>query len=257
LGITSRTPHFQREDVADRLLIIHLDRFESFVSANQLDLDIERNRDALMTEVVNTLQRIVAELDRQKDVHIATTFRMADFAVFVIKIGRVFGVERHDVEQILSDLSTMQLEFTSVDEPLLLHLDGWLAVEGNVSNWVSTKQLFDQLHGRWAVARSGTFPWRDPRQLGQYITGLRSTLETHYGYEEQTRGGGTRWVRFNQRRDHDHLQVARGKPANVIGVQSSAARRSENPVPSMTYEEAAKLTEEWFAKPPVDDDEAA
>ena len=52
LGITSRTPHFRREDVADRLLILQVERFEAFVSAAHLDQDIERHRDALMTQVV-------------------------------------------------------------------------------------------------------------------------------------------------------------------------------------------------------------
>ena len=97
----------------------------------------------------------------------------------------------------------MQLEFTSVDEPLLLHVDGWLTNATNISRWVSTKELFDQLHTRWAVTRAGTFPWRDPKQFGQHLTSLRSTLETHYAFEEETRRAGHRHVRFNRRRDED------------------------------------------------------
>jgi hypothetical protein len=249
VGITSRTPYFRREDVADRLLLINVERFESFSSANQLDEDIERHRDALMTEVVHTIQKIVQEVERQKNLQLSTTFRMADFAEFAVKIAPVFRVERPEVEQFLRDLATVQLEFTSVDEPLLLHLDDWLATEGNVSRWVSTKEFFNRLHDRWAVSRPGTFPWRDPRQLGQQITGLRSTLETHYGYEEETRRGGTRWIRFNSRREDDYPQAARGKPVSVIGARSSAARRSEKAAAPMTYEEATRLTEHWFSDP--------
>ena len=101
VGITSRTPHFRREDVADRLLVINVERFDAFVSANHLDAEIERNRDALMTEVVSTLQKIVTELERQKHLQVQTTFRMADFAEFAVKIGPVFGIEREDVEEML------------------------------------------------------------------------------------------------------------------------------------------------------------
>jgi energy-coupling factor transporter ATP-binding protein EcfA2 len=198
VGITSRTPHFRREDVADRLLLINVERFDSFTSANHLDDDIECHRDALMTEVVYTLQSIVAELQKLKDLQVSTTFRMADFAEFAVKIGPIFGVNRDEVEQMLRDLATVQLEFTSVDEPLLLHVDAWLSNTNNISRWVSTKELFDQLHGRWRVARPGTFPWRDPKQLGQHITSLRSTLVTHYDFDEKTAHAGTRHVRFNK-----------------------------------------------------------
>ena len=202
------TAHFRREDVADRLLIIHVERFEKFVSANQLDADIERNRDALMTEVVSYLQRIVAELDRQKDVHIPTTFRMADFAEFAIKIGLEFGVRPEEVEQILNDLTDVQLEFTSEDEPLLLHIDGWLGDGKNIAKWVSTKELFEQLHGRWTVTRAGTFPWPNQRQLGQQITSLRATLETHYDFDEQKKHAGARHVRFNKSRAEGDVATA-------------------------------------------------
>jgi hypothetical protein len=203
VGITSRTPHFRREDVADRLLLINVERFDSFMSANHLDDDIERHRDALMTEVIWTLQNIVTELQRQTNLQVETTFRMADFAEFAVKIGPVLGVNGKEVEQILRDLATVQLEFTSVDEPLLLHLDGWLANATNISKWVATKELFEQLHARWHVSRAGTFPWRDPRQLGQHITSLRSTLETHYDFEERTARAGARRVRFNKQRSGD------------------------------------------------------
>jgi hypothetical protein len=264
VGITSRTPHFRREDVADRLLLVHVERFESFVSANHLDIDIKRHRDELMTEVVFTLQKIVAELQRQRDLQVETTFRMADFAEFAIKIGPVLGAQRAEVEQILRDLATVQLDFTSVDEPLLLHLDAWLATATNVARWVSTKELFEGLHARWAVSHSGTFPWRDIRQLGQQITSLRFTLESQYGYQEETRRGGTRWMRFNNRRDLDHPQAARGQGPGRPNLQlddldfevyetedGPADATESSPAPpvgaSGTSGETVKRIDQWFA----------
>jgi hypothetical protein len=56
---------------------------------------------------------------------------MADFAEFAIKIGPVFGMKPEGVEQILDRLAEVQIEFTSVDEPLLQHINGWL---GNPEN---------------------------------------------------------------------------------------------------------------------------
>jgi hypothetical protein len=84
-------------------------------------------------------------------------------------------------------------------------VDAWLENALNLGRWVSTKDLFNQFHGRWAVTYVGTFPWRDTRQLGQQITSLRSTLEMHYAYEEKIGRAGVRYMRFNMRRGEDDV----------------------------------------------------
>jgi hypothetical protein len=91
-------------------------------------------------------------------------------------------------------------------------MGGW-GTRKTPAKWVSTNDLFNQLHARWN--RRGTFPWRDVRHLGQHITSLRSTLETHYGFVEETRGGGTRWMRFTKRRDQDQPQAARSERSDT------------------------------------------
>src|SRR4030095_10296480 len=41
VAITSRTPHFRREDIADRLLLFHVERLESFGAPSTLLTDVE------------------------------------------------------------------------------------------------------------------------------------------------------------------------------------------------------------------------
>ncbi|MHC5057588.1 MAG: hypothetical protein ACYTKD_23175 [Planctomycetota bacterium] len=51
VGITSRTPHFRREDIADRLLLFYLKRLRSFTPESDLLQELENRRDEVMTEV--------------------------------------------------------------------------------------------------------------------------------------------------------------------------------------------------------------
>jgi hypothetical protein len=178
--------------------LIRLERFTEFVSAAYLDEDIELRRDALMTEVVYTLQKIVAALHEQRNERRLTQFRMADFADFAIKIGPVLGVEQRQVEEILRKVADVQQEFTIQDDPLLAMLDDWLQTPRNVGRWVRTAELFEYQQRNGRFSGSSTVLCKDARALGQAITNLRSTLESIYGFQEQIRGQGVRWVRFNK-----------------------------------------------------------
>src|SRR4030095_13050692 len=128
LGITSRTPHFRREDVADRILPIHVERFDTFLSAGHVKEQIDQHRDSLMTLIMHKLQCIVALLHAQRREHIPSRFRLADFAEFSLKVGPAFGFARHEVEEGLDQLAWVQVQFTIENEPLLeVSTDGWKA----------------------------------------------------------------------------------------------------------------------------------
>jgi len=108
LAITSRTPNFRRDDVADRVLVINLKRYKNFVAENILLNEVLKYRNEIMSEVIYTLQKIVQALRDGKDSKIS--FRMADFADFCLKIGRSWGVE-NQVKAILGKLEYLQREF--------------------------------------------------------------------------------------------------------------------------------------------------
>ena len=170
------------------------------------------------------MQKIVAALEQQQDYHPTTTFRMADFAEFALKVGPVLGFEEIEVEEMLGQLAAVQVEFTIEDDPLLTMLDDWLLTPRNAGRWLRTAELFNDLLRPTRV--NGTermFPFKDARGLGQNITNLRSTLQALYGYEEQTRGGGVRWMRFNnsgsrtrtcRRRRGPESRIVSGSPSN-------------------------------------------
>ncbi len=63
VGVTSRTPHFRREDVADRLLLFYVKRFEMFVPESKILNELQVRRDEVLTEVVSHLHEIVRALE--------------------------------------------------------------------------------------------------------------------------------------------------------------------------------------------------
>ena len=87
VGITSRTPHFKREDVADRLLLFNVDRLEPFRAESELLRELIAQRNVLMTELVGQLQRVLSALEKGKGKSYSTSFRIADFAQFVLKVA--------------------------------------------------------------------------------------------------------------------------------------------------------------------------
>jgi hypothetical protein len=201
LALTSRTPHFRREDVADRLLIFNMERFEGFASQARLEAHVEGHRNRFMTRIVKRLPQVVAALRDQSKQQLCTKFRMADFGEFALKIGPTFGVERPRVETILKRMSDVQRTFSAADDGLLALLDRWLESPSNSDRWVSTAELYTELHEE-AEGYSGRprmpFEFRSVRQLGQRITEMRGTLEHLYAYREETRRSNQRFIRIRK-----------------------------------------------------------
>ena len=122
VGITSRTPHFRREDVADRLLLFHVERLEAFGAESTLLAELTAQRNALMTELVGQLQRVLAALAKNKDKTYPTNFRIADFAQFVLKVADADG-RLAEAEAMFDRLVAEQLAFIAQDDPVIELLD--------------------------------------------------------------------------------------------------------------------------------------
>lgn len=79
IGLTSRTPKFTRDDVADRLLFVKLNRIKSFTSEMQIMNKIRANRNAFMSMIFETIKTIIPKLKNNIENHFS---RMGDFECF-------------------------------------------------------------------------------------------------------------------------------------------------------------------------------
>jgi len=197
LGITSRTPHFRREDVADRLLPFHVERFDTFTPESELLAELQSKRDAVFTEVVAHIQEILKALRDQKGKTYPTRFRMADFANFALKLAHALGCGE-SMASILDRLGGEQSLFTLEGELIVELLEFWLP-EGNgenVGRWVTTGELCEEL-ARVAKAKGIEFQYAGKtRSFAQRLRNIKNSLRQFYDIEERTEGGRRRRLSF-------------------------------------------------------------
>ncbi len=119
VALTSRTPQFTRDDVADRLICIYLERFGLFKDENNLCKIVMDNRDKIFTYTIKQLQKIIIKLEETQDKEYDNKFRMADFAIFALKTAEN-KKEQKELEKIFATMIKIQNEFTLRDDVLYL-----------------------------------------------------------------------------------------------------------------------------------------
>jgi hypothetical protein len=198
LAITSRTPHFHRDDVADRLLIMKVKRFESFRSEKALLAEVIQNRDRLMSEVIHHLQEIVRALRDGRDADDSGIFRMADFADFSMKVARAAGVE-NELQEIFRKLNQEQSSFTLEHDNLFDLL--WKWATKNPSREITNTDLCKEL-SELAEASGAKFAYQGkPRAFAQRMSHLRSNLEDFFVITERHAGGHKKLFTLTPKRE--------------------------------------------------------
>jgi hypothetical protein len=196
VAITSRTPHFRREDVADRLLVIEVERLPQFESESVRLERLDSRRDEIMTSVARRVQEILKAFAANGGKQFKTEFRMADFADFAFKGTTSDGAQK-ELAATLARLMQQQLAFTTEGEPLFELLDSWLENKANVGKLVTAAQLFADLGD---LARSSipplTFGFKSVRAFGHALTNVAGTLRTLYGATVEAGRSRMRYWRF-------------------------------------------------------------
>ncbi len=187
VGITSRTPHFNRDDVVDRMLIHYVKRFApgQYRSEHALKAAMLKDRNRIMTAVVRHLQEYLAALKQTEGKTYHTSFRMADFAVFCLRLADVKG-RRGEFEAVFAKMEEEQAEFTLEGDSLIDMLGMWLDVvktEGtktthpNRGRYITAKDLFQELSAL-AEAKGTKFDYQGGRSLGQRLRHIESNLQS-------------------------------------------------------------------------------
>jgi hypothetical protein len=194
VGITSRTPHFKREDVADRLLLFHVSRLKTFEAEAELLGELTAQRDVLMTELVGQLQRVLGALHKNKLKAYSTNFRIADFAQFVLRVADADG-KLPEAQAMFERLGEEQLAFTVQDDPVIELLEDW--VIDHAGEEVTTAQLFASLQAVAVLSHPRrSFDVKSSVAFGQYLQSHRATLKALFGAEDRTAGGRKRLWKF-------------------------------------------------------------
>lgn len=176
IAVASRNPSsFRREDVADRCLILRLDRRNSFMPMEAWKAQIAGDRARLLGEYLFYLNRVVAQLRADADSEDAVeteAYRMADFAAIARVVGKVLGWAADDVQGMMAALQGERDAFVNEEDPLRDMLAKWITYRprngpANVGRLVDAQTLCTELE---SFAQAGQIPWKHTmRTLAQKI----------------------------------------------------------------------------------------
>ena len=169
ISLTCRTPKFTRDDVADRVLLIQTERSGDFRPQFEVEQEFLTNRNAMMTELLNDLQGVVAALKKTQDYRATTPFRMADFAAFCLRIARANNQEE-GMAATLAKLSHQQAAFNLENEQSLVDiLVCWANTGINSTRYLTNTELHPELAG-FCKEHGITFEYEGPKKLRSFTT---------------------------------------------------------------------------------------
>lgn len=194
IAVATRNPaSFRRDDVADRCVILRLERRPDFIGFDALKNAIIEDRPRLLGEYLWYIGRIVTELRAEAangNPAVAETHRMADFAFMARIVGRVIGWTNAEVDDLLLALQGERDAFINEEDPLIDLLEKWLqytqrGTSGNIGRHVTAFTLFAELE---TLAQAANIKWiSSPRAL---TLALKSThIERHFYIDTSTNLG--------------------------------------------------------------------
>jgi hypothetical protein len=134
LCVTSANPTFASDaGMADRLLVVRLNRRTGETSDSALTDEIRANRDAGLSYIAQTLRLALADAN---PVPAELNARHPDFAAFAVRIGRAIGRERQAVEA-LAAAESDKASFCLENDPIAASLLSLVAANGVVAGTTS------------------------------------------------------------------------------------------------------------------------
>jgi hypothetical protein len=173
IAVASKNPaSFRREDVADRCVILRLERRERFTRFSALEQAVKDLRPQLFGEYLYYVNKIVAEirqgaLKQQAD----ENHRMADFASLARVVGKVLDWGESTVDNLLLAIQDEQGAFINEEDPLVELLHKWISYKPNgrssIGREISLFSLFSELE---SLAQGSGIPfYKSPRVLVQKL----------------------------------------------------------------------------------------
>lgn len=129
VAITSRNPYFKRDDLCDRMIIVHLDRRTGWFESSNFSKDtFLKNRDSIMSKICKNLQWVLKET--KKYLGFKTNFRVSDFANFSININKE---KEKELNIIFDKLVTSQQDLTNSTDSLVILID-YILEDSKINN---------------------------------------------------------------------------------------------------------------------------
>jgi hypothetical protein len=184
IAVASKNPaSFRREDTADRCIILRLERRARFMRFERLERQALQDRARLLGEYLWYVQQLVADIRTIHDDDAESeTHRMADFAAFGRRVGRVLGWSIDDVSDLMLALQSERDAFINEEDPLLDVLQKWIVYPArsglrNPGRLISVFGLLSELE---TIAQADNISWKySPKTLVQKLRSPHIEREFH------------------------------------------------------------------------------
>jgi hypothetical protein len=197
--ITSRDPHFNRSDVAERLLPFHFERPDRYRPEPAIFAELERRRNAIWGELFAYLAAIADSIGASQAPPLA--FRMADFASFGWSLFAQRGKAR-DWTDLLGRLERAQAGFAAQNDGVIEALRIILQQDSLIGP-ITSGELFKRCS---QIAESERLAFPETAQgFGRRLTASKRTIELELKcrFSEETAHRGQRWITLTPRSGDD------------------------------------------------------
>ena len=189
LAVTSRTPHFMREDVVDRMIPFKVKRWDKASPDDRTLAALMANRNVIMSELIDNLNRMVSYYLCNPELDYETSFRIADFAEvgwvymrsMTADIGKSEGLGNY-WDRLLGKLINLQSEELLLSLPIYHCLQAWMQDGNNHGRAVAAFELFDAFKAI-EERKSYGFGHQTTRSFGRSLANIRSNLRHFYQIE--------------------------------------------------------------------------
>jgi hypothetical protein len=173
IAVASKNPaSFRREDVADRCVILRLERRLQFKKFAKLQKDILEARAQLLGEYMWYVNEIINYLRiTNADEAPEETTRMADFAAFARAVGDVMHWAPSDVAALMDALGSERDAFINEEDSLVELLHKWIVYRGGGFTNIGRERSLFELHAELeSMAQAHSLPYyKSARTLAQKI----------------------------------------------------------------------------------------
>jgi hypothetical protein len=192
--VASKNPmSFRRGDVADRCIVLRLERRSAFKTMTKIFAQVQKDRADIIGEWLYYLNRIVAVIKMDLPVPEAT-HRLADFEAFAYRVGYALNWKPKVIANLMKALHRERLAFASENDVVVEALQVWLADSINEDRPVTVGELFRQLT---MIAQSdGKDFLKSPMQLVQRLRSPHVQEKFHISDHDTDRRTGSRVYRI-------------------------------------------------------------
>jgi len=210
LAFATKNPGtLRRDDVADRFLIVRLERREEnagYIPAEVLFERIQSWREEILGEWLFWCKEIVKALKTEPAVQ-ASKYRMADFARFAHIVGRVLrnpsdgpipagDWSEEAIDEMLESMKAEQDVLAVEGDSLIDVLDKWMDIQSNQGRDVKAADLFRELS---EIAKALRIPfYRSPKALAARLRDAGGAFAHHFQIERQPGAGGVMMYTFRR-----------------------------------------------------------